>query len=217
MKAIILWLVRTLLLFILPFILLIRGAVLLHDRYSLLPAHLALLGGVAFTCLLLYLYLTYFFGKLSTTTGHTRPSPRFRLLVVLALLGCYAIYTLFYLSNHNVKYPEIRKEYRSLHPILRVALSTWVFVDPDLVITDADRVPEDYRKWGLPSNTRSLHYRQRDGYVHAVDLRTRGRSAIWNWITKIYFRMMGFNVLRHGGTADHLHVSLMSHDHPYNK
>jgi len=216
MKSIILWLIRSASLFVLPFIILIRGAVFLHHRYPILPAHLALLGGVALTCLLLYLYLTYFLRKVSAATG-TSSSPRFRLLMVFGLLGCYAIYALFYLSNQNMKHPEIRKEYLTLHPILRVAVSTWVFVDPGLVITDADRGSQDYVKWGLPSKSNSLHYRQRDGLVYAVDLRTRGRSGIRNWITKLYFRLMGFHVLRHGGTGDHLHVSLSNHDSPYSR
>jgi hypothetical protein len=61
---------------------------------------------------------------------------------------------------------------------------------------------------GLPEPEWSLHYRQEDGWVHAFDLRTNGRSGIRNWFTGTYFRALGFRVLRHVGTADHLHVSL---------
>ena len=82
------------------------------------------------------------------------------------------------------------------------------------MITDANRVPEDYRKMGLKSKSRSLHYRQKNGFVHAIDIRTKGRSEFRNFCLKWYFRLMGFNVLRHGGTGDHLHVSLFSHDSP---
>ncbi|NND08503.1 MAG: hypothetical protein HKN87_19150 [Saprospiraceae bacterium] len=215
MKVFLFWLSRMVLLFILPFILLIRGAVFLHHQYTQIPAYFALLGGLALTCLLLYLYLTYFISVV--TPANSRPSSRFRLVVVLGLLGCYAIYTLFYLSNQNIKYPEIRNEYLELHPILRVAVSTWVFVDPGLVITDANRTPHDYGKWGLPSNSNSLHFRQGDGFVYAVDLRTHDRSGLRNWITRIYFRLMGFHVMWHGGTGDHLHVSLTSHERPYSR
>ena len=215
MKVLILWLIRMILLFILPFILLIRGAVFLHHQYTQIPAYLALLGGLILTCLLLFLYLTYFINLVTPT--RPRISSRFRLALVMGLLGCYAIYTLFYLSNQNLKYPEIRKEYLALHPILRVAVSTWVFVDPSLVITDANRTPHDYSKWGLSSNPNSLHFKQQDGFVYAVDLRTRGRSGSRNWITKIYFRLMGFHVMRHGGTGDHLHISLTSRDRPHSR
>jgi len=56
-----------------------------------------------------------------------------------------------------------------------------------------------------------LHARQRDGWAHAVDLRTIGRSAIVNLLVEWYFRAMGFRTLRHVGTADHLHVELPIH------
>ena len=81
-------------------------------------------------------------------------------------------------------------------------------------MTDANRVPEDYRKMGLKSKKRSLHYKQKNGFVHAMDIRTNGRGEVRNFLLKTYFQLMGFNVLRHGGTGDHLHVSLHSHDNP---
>ena len=40
------------------------------------------------------------------------------------------------------------------------------------MITDADRTPEFYARAGLPANESSMHFRQDDGFVHAVDLRT---------------------------------------------
>jgi hypothetical protein len=61
---------------------------------------------------------------------------------------------------------------------------------------------------GLPPYERSLHLRQDDGYAHAVDLRTAGRSEWRNFLMRSYYRLMGFRTLRHVGTADHLHVSL---------
>jgi hypothetical protein len=59
---------------------------------------------------------------------------------------------------------------------------------------------------GLPVSRESLHYRQADGWVHAVDLRTHAglKSLLVQW----YFDLMGFDTLRHVGTHDHLHVSL---------
>ena len=96
----------------------------------------------------------------------------------------------------------------SVSAIFRLALSTAVLFDRDLVVTDVRRIPSDYVAMGLPVREASLHYRQADGYVHAVDLRTIGRPAWRTSTTVLYFRLMGLRTLRHVGTADHLHVSL---------
>ena len=93
-------------------------------------------------------------------------------------------------------------------PILRMALSTVILVDPSLVITDMARRPSDYGRMGLPINDRSMHYEQPDGWVHAVDLRTKSSGEIRNLAVQIYFEAMGFSTLRHVGTADHLHVQM---------
>jgi hypothetical protein len=61
---------------------------------------------------------------------------------------------------------------------------------------------------GLTPIEASLHVRQDDGYVHALDLRTEGRSELRNRAIQIAFWALGFHTLRHVGTADHLHVSL---------
>ena len=122
---------------------------------------------------------------------------------------------MLYISGKNVKSTEIAREYTSLHPILRLGVTTILLVDKNLVVTDANRTPEDYRRMGLDDKSQSLHYRQKDGYTHAIDIRTNGRSGIRNFLLKIYFRAMGFNVMRHGGTGDHLHISLLSHDRPH--
>jgi hypothetical protein len=49
---------------------------------------------------------------------------------------------------------------------------------------------------------------QEDGYVHAMDLRTEGRTELRNRGIQLGFWLLGFSTLRHVGTADHLHVSL---------
>src|SRR5437660_8817576 len=41
------------------------------------------------------------------------------------------------------------------------------------------------------------HYVQEDGYIHAVDLRTRGRSAVKNRLVQLYFWTAGLGTLRH--------------------
>ena len=104
-----------------------------------------------------------------------------------------------------------------VHPIIRLATSSLVYLDKDIIVTDAKRSPEDYRRMGLQAKKHSLHYKQQDGYSYALDLRTKGRSEFSNTLTSAYFRAMGFNVLRHGGTADHLHISLFNPDKPYSK
>ncbi|MEL6925882.1 MAG: hypothetical protein AAFO94_17705, partial [Bacteroidota bacterium] len=73
---------------------------------------------------------------------------------------------------------------------------------------------EDYKRMGLKTKRHSLHYQQPSGFVHAVDLRTNNRSWLRNFLLRSYFQLMGFNTLRHGGTGDHLHVSILSHARP---
>lgn len=136
---------------------------------------------------------------------------RFRFIatrIVAPLVLVYCGYTLFYLSGLNAKTEDVRSYYRRVHPVLRVALGTVLLADREIVVTDARRVPEDYARMGLPVYGRSLHFEQESGWVHAVDLRTIGRSAWKNLLLTGYFRSMGFRTLRHVGTADHLHVSL---------
>src|SRR5256885_1169551 len=96
----------------------------------------------------------------------------------------------------------------SVHPLLRLALSTLILVDRDMLITDTGRAPDDYGRMGLPTNSRSRHFEQADGWIHAVDLRTTGRGFIKNRGVQFYFWLMGFDTRRHVGTADHLHVEL---------
>ncbi|MEJ2216888.1 MAG: hypothetical protein P8099_09760 [Gemmatimonadota bacterium] len=132
---------------------------------------------------------------------------RFLLRGLALLVGVYCLYGLLYLSGTHAKDDAVRAEYRSLHPHLRLALGTLVLLDGDLLVTDAARRVDDYAAMGLPANERSLHLRQVDGYVHAADLRTNGRSWLRNTATVVYFRTLGFRTLRHVGTADHLHVS----------
>jgi hypothetical protein len=111
-----------------------------------------------------------------------------------------------FVSRVNAKDDAVRSVYTATHPLLRVALSTLMLADREAVITDISRTPDDYKRMRLAVNQRSLHYPQADGWVHAVDLRTRSpfRSVLVEW----YFRAMGFKTLRHVGTSDHLHVYL---------
>ena len=187
----------------LPFFALIRGAVYLHAQRGV-SAWLALLAGVGLTIAIVTAYGLRLVGKVKGGPPIRAVATRF----ALPLVAFYAIYCLLYLSSTNFKSPNQRAYYRSIHPLLRVALATVVLFDRQVVITDVARKPEDYMRMGLPVNHGSLHLPQRDGYVRAVDLRTAGRGWIRNTLSVAYFWAMGFRTLRHVGTADHLHVEL---------
>jgi hypothetical protein len=118
------------------------------------------------------------------------------------------VYALVYLSSANAKSERVRAYYASLHPLLRVGLSTLIVLDREAVITDLARRSEDYRAMGLPPNDGSLHLVQQDGYAHAADLRTAGRGFLRSRLVQLYMWGLGFTTLRHTGTADHLHVEL---------
>jgi multisubunit Na+/H+ antiporter MnhB subunit len=186
----------------LPFIVYVRASVFFYTHGA--PAWLAILGGAALTAGLMTLYSAWISRRFH---GRARAAALSR-WIALPLAIAWSVYALFYLARVNAKSDAIHSYYMSVHPVLRVALSTVILVDPKLVITDMARTPEDYPRMGLPVNDRTKHYRQRDGWVHAVDLRTKERGEIANRMIQFYFWIMGFSTLRHVGTADHLHVQL---------
>lgn len=210
MKKFLFTLFKILFIIILPFVVLIRGAVYLHEQYELF-AWIALMGGVIMSASILFLYFIFIQGHLTGQVGDFQSIKR-KYWLALVLILVYCLPSVLYLSAANAKHSEVQNEFSALHPILRLGISTIIFLDNDLVITDAKRQPEDYKKMGLKTKKQSLHYKQSDGYAHAVDIRVNGRGMIRNWLLTMYFKSMGFNTLRHVGTADHLHVSLMSHD-----
>lgn len=188
---------------VLPFFVLVRTAVYLYQAYGGVTWG-AVAGGVLGATVVLLLCAALLRWKLGR---RGLPSRRFTqgLLVLVCL---YCGYTLLYISPANVKTPALRETYTSLHPLLRLSVSTLVLADGELVLTDTERQPRDYVRMGLSVRERSDHYRQPDGYAHAVDLRTRGRAAWENTLMQVYFEAMGLQTLRHVGTADHLHVAL---------
>lgn len=187
----------------LPPVVLLRGTtgLYLHAGWPVWPA---LAAAAVLTLSVLTLYAALLSRRL---TGRSRV--RFiGTWIAAPLVIAYCAHALLFISRVNAKTPDVRTYYRTLHPTLRLAVSSFVIVDDGLVVTDIHRVPEDYDRMGLPVFESSLHFRQADGYVHAMDLRTVGRGPVRNWITEAYFAMLGFTTLRHVGTADHLHVSL---------
>jgi len=186
----------------LPFVVLVRGAVFFYE-YGNAPSWIALLVAALLTIGLVTLYASW----LVRSFAGRPPVLLLAKWVALPLVVFYCGFSLLYLSRVNAK-PDVRAYYRTVHPLLRLALSTWLLVDDKLVVTDMRRAREDYARMGLPVNETSLHYRQADGWVHAVDLRTATRGWFRNRLVQLYFWGMGFNTLRHVGTADHLHVDL---------
>ncbi|NGP87541.1 hypothetical protein [Fodinibius halophilus] len=190
-----------------PFFLLVRTSVYIYSEYDL-HGWLALGAGVLATILLLLCYALFVrirFSKSWFLNRYVRSG-------IAVLVAAYTLYGAFYFSELNAKSEEISSYYRSLHPIMRVALSTATLADSDIIVTDIRRSPEDYEKMGLAQKQHSLHFVQEDGYVHAVDLRTKGRAEWKNWLLAITFEGVGLETIRHVGTADHLHLYLSLND-----
>jgi hypothetical protein len=194
---------RTLVLLALPFAVLVRVSLELATR-GVLPVWPALAAGVLATTLVLVAYVRWLARRVA------RPGRRPALVAgaLLLLVSAWSAHAVAWLSAANAKSAEVRAFHASVHPVLRLAVSTLLLADPDLVITDTRREVVDYRNMGLPPNERSLHLVQANGWVHAIDLRTLGRPEWRNLLVRAYFAAMGFRTLRHVGTGDHLHVSL---------
>jgi hypothetical protein len=206
------------LIIVLPFAVLVRGSVFFYE-HGKTSVWLALLTAALLTGGVITAYAVWLARKLTKPKGRGGggPSPRARRKalgiplakwVAVPLVVFYCGYSLLYLASVNAKSPEVRAYYRAVHPLLRLALSTLILVDRDMIITDTGRRPEDYGRMGLRANNRTRHYKQADGWIHAVDLRTTGRGAVKNRGVQFYFWLMGFDTRRHVGTADHLHVEL---------
>lgn len=190
-------------LIVLPFVILVRGAVWLYEDAGW-PSWLALMGSGAAMIGILAVYGALMFRRLAS---------RARLgwiarWVALPLVAGFLFRGLLIFDRSHAQSESIRAEYRDTHPLLRIALATIDMADDKLVVTDMSRTAADYARMGLPVLPHTMHGVQRDGWVHAVDIHTRGRGFLVNLLVASYFRAMGFHVLRHVGTADHLHVEL---------
>ena len=188
---------------VLPFFLLIRGGVFAYQVWGLGTWPALFLAATAST-LVLVLYAWVVSHKLGAGKGLKKLFTRSAVAVGIA----YVCYALVFVASENVKSDDVRAEYSAVHPLLRIASSALILVDPASVITDAGRTAEDYFLMGLPANEASLHFEQDDGFVHALDLRTIGRPEWRNKGVELAFWALGFHSLRHVGTADHLHISL---------
>ena len=207
------FIVQIILVILLPFVVLIRGSVWVYESFDT-HTWVALAAGGGMTFLVLLIYLTVIYTALFGVKKLSKRTIKIKATLVIMLLVGYCGFTLINFNKENAKSSEVQKEFQSLHPFLRIGVGTMVLVDGDALITDMSRTHGDYKKMGLKVKARSLHYKQSDGYVHAMDLRTIGRSEVRNWFVQKYFWLMGFKTLRHDGTADHLHISLPPHDNP---
>ena len=188
---------------ILPFALLIRGGVFAYQEWGV-GTWPALLLSASASAVLLALYAWVVAKRFGAGRGVRKIGTRAAAAVGIA----YVAYALVFVASENVKSDEVQAEYATIHPLLRLAASALILVDPAAVITDAGRSEEDYWLMGLPVNEASLHFEQETGYVHALDLRTNGRPEWRNRAVELGFWALGFHSLRHVGTADHLHLSL---------
>lgn len=194
-----------------PFTMMIRSGIYMYHQYAL-SVWFGLAVGIIVLSLILLLYLSVgyllFFRKYKVSFLAIK---RITLSVFLFVIT-YTIFALFSFTGKNAKSDQIKQEYTQLHPYLKISLRTLLFFDKDVLITSLSREPEDYRKMGLTSKSKSLHFKQNTGYVHAMDLRTNGRPFWMIWFSQIYFNTLGFNIVRHNGTGDHLHVSLSTYE-----
>lgn len=193
--------------FALPFIVLMRGMLYLYGNEW--PLLIAMGGGFVATFLLLWGYVAWGYSSFSIGTSKARERRlRVEALLVVVVLGAFQGCVLLHPDSGHVASEEESIEYADLHPLLRMSVGMGVLFDDGLLLTDLSRHPNEYPEMGLSLNPTSLHYPQSDGYVHAFDLQTEGRSWVRNFAIEMYFQLLGFRTLRHVGTADHLHVAL---------
>lgn len=197
------WLAAFPFLCILPFIVVLRISVLAYQENTY-DGWQALVIGIFAALLLVCAYIAAFLWTFGIGRRFYMPL----LNACLTAMLCYSGYALFHLATSNAKTQEVRSYYTSLHPFLRVAVKNLTILDEDLVVTDVQRTRAAYRSMGLQARDYSLHFLQPTGFVHAVDIRTIGRSRVANLLVELYFVLMGFHTIRHVGTADHLHVAL---------
>src|SRR5256712_1072227 len=104
---------------LLPFLALVKVAVFLYQREGW-PTALALAGGTVCTAAVVTAYGAWVWHRFTGRVRLALVARRFALPLVLA----YSAYALVYLSSANAKSDRVRAYYASLHPLLRVRLST---------------------------------------------------------------------------------------------
>ena len=191
---------------LLPFWAMVRMALIAVIEWSWSP-WLAMLLGVTVSAFMLWIYSIALF----STVFKSIPGPKFFTRTfwgMLVVCLCYTLPATLFLSAEHAKHDEVQTEFRDLHPILRLSVSSMAIFDAGMIVTDASRNLSDYADMGLKENSYSQHLIQDDGYAHAIDIRTHGRSEVINFFVRWSFEGMGFETLRHTGTEDHLHIGM---------
>lgn len=190
-----------------PFFVLLRSSIYFYQTHHW-NHWLALIVSIGLTALVLVGYTFFISIKVLKKNISNGKQLKIVMITIFAILLVYTGYCTFYISAKNTKGQGARGQFYQLHPLLRLALGTIIFFDNKTIATDFVREGDDYDKMGLKKNSHSLHYVQHDGYVHAVDIRTNNRSALRNFLIKVYFKIIGLHPIRHVGAGDHLHVQL---------
>ena len=185
------------------FAILVRGSVFSYDTWAF-GASLSLVSAVLMTVPLLLL------GAWVIIPGHgiVRKVRRTLIRGTISIAFIYIGYAVLYVASTNAVPDEIREEYQTIHPLLRLAASPVIVFDPSAFRHPDGSVLEDYRLMGLSANEANLHFVQANDLIHSLDLVTDNRSEWRNRAIELGFWAFGFHSLRHRGVGDHLHVSL---------
>ncbi len=185
------------------FAILVRGSVFSYDTWAF-GASLSLVSAVLMTVPLLLLGAWVIIRGRGIVRRFQLMLIRSAIMIALIYIG----YAVLYVASTNAVPDEIREEYQTIHPLLRLAASPVIVFDPSAFRHPDGSVLEDYRLMGLSANEANLHFVQKDDLIHSLDLVTDNRSEWRNRAIELGFWAFGFHSLRHRGLGDHLHVSL---------
>ena len=185
------------------FAILVRGSVFSYDTWAF-GASLSLVSAVLMTVPFLLLGAWV----IIRGRGIVRKVRHTLIRGTISIAFIYIGYAVLYVASTNAVPDEIREEYQTIHPLLRLAASPVIVFDPSAFRHPDGSVLEDYRLMGLSANEANLHFAQANDLIHSLDLVTDSRSEWRNRAIELGFWALGFHSLRHRGVGDHLHVSL---------
>ncbi len=185
------------------FAILVRGSVFSYHTWAF-GASLSLVSAVLMTVPLLLLGAWVIIPGSGIIQRLQRMLIRGTLMIAFIYMG----YAVLYVASTNAVPDEIREEYQMIHPLLRLAASPVIVLDPSAFRPPDESMLEDYRLMGLSANEANLHFVQTDDLIHSLDLVTDNRSEWRNRAIELGFWAFGFHSLRLLGVGDHLHVSL---------
>ena len=185
------------------FAILVRGSVSFYHIWAF-GASISLVCAVVMTVPLLLLGARVIIPGRGIVQRVQRMLIRGTLMIAFIYMG----YAVLYVASTNAVPDEIREEYQMIHPLLRLAASPVIVLDPSAFRPPDGSMLEDYRLMGLSANEANLHFVQTDDLIHSLDLVTDNRSEWRNRAIELGFWALGFHSLRHRGVGDHLHVSL---------